>query len=242
MDPAPAAALAERRDRAKRNAALRALALVKPGMVLGLGTGSTAEHFLRLLAARHAEGLDIVGVPTSRRTETFARALGLPLRELGAVARVDLTVDGADEIDPERRLIKGGGGALLGEKIVAAASARMVVIAEAEKQVPVLGAFPLPVEVVGFGWEVTARRIAESAAAFVSEPARLTLRRAGEAPYRTDAGHLILDCAFGPIHDPEGLAHCLDRLPGVVEHGLFLGMAEAVLLGRADGVDVLGTL
>lgn len=237
-----AAALAERRERAKRNAASRALDLVEPGMVLGLGTGSTAEHFLRLLAARIAQGLDVMGVPTSRRTEALARDLGIPLRDLGAVARVDLTVDGADEVDPKRRLIKGGGGALLGEKIVAAASTRMVVIADAEKYVPVLGAFPLPVEVVGFGWEVTARRILESAPDFVAGPARIGVRRAGAAPYRTDAGHLILDCALGLIQDPEGLAHCLDRLPGVVEHGLFLGMAEAVLLGRADGVDVLGTL
>jgi ribose 5-phosphate isomerase A len=226
----------------KRQAAERAVALVQPGMKLGLGSGTTAWHFVDLLGARVAAGLDIVGVPTSERTRTQAAALGIPLATLDEVPQLDLTVDGADEVDPHLRLVKGGGGALLREKIVAAASARMVVIADAAKEVATLGKFPLPIEVVPFGLAATRRHL-ERLAAECRLAGDMKLRRdADGAPFHTDGGHYILDCAFGAIPDPDTLAQRLDTVPGIVEHGLFIGFAAACIFADSAGTRVLGTL
>ncbi len=224
-------------DPAKRAAAMAALELVEAGMRLGLGTGSTAALFVEALGARVRAGLAVTGVPTSSATRAQAEALGIPLATLEAAAPLDLTVDGADEIGPGLALIKGGGGALLQEKIVAAASRRMVVIADASKEVAALGAFPLPVEIVRFGWRVTAARI-EAAAGVAG---RL---RGGEAdPFLTDEGHYILDLPMGRIEDPAALEATLAVLPGVVESGLFTGLAAGAILGDAQGrTRVLGTL
>jgi ribose 5-phosphate isomerase A len=224
----------------KRRAAERALALVQPGMRLGLGSGSTAAQFVALLGARVAAGLDVVGVATSQRTQTQAQALGIRMSTLDEIPILDLTVDGADEIDPGLRLIKGGGGALLREKIVAAASRRMVVIADASKQVATLGAFALPVEIVPFGMAATRRHIEAAAAACgCVGDMRLRSDAAGHA-FVTDEGHRIVDCAFGAIVDPEKLAAHLDAVPGVVEHGLFIGLAASCIIAGAAGVHVLG--
>jgi ribose 5-phosphate isomerase A len=229
-------------DREKQQAAARAVGLVREGMVVGLGTGTTAEMFVRLLADRVGPGLRITGVPTSVRTRSLAESLGIPLCPADSVPAIDLTIDGADEIDGALRLIKGAGGALLYEKIVAEASQAMVVIADASKRVDTLGAAALPVEVVPFGWERNAALIAEAAGRVAPGPG--VVRRRGEPgePYRTDAGHFILDCRLGAIHDPVGLAGFLDGRAGIVEHGLFLGRATAALIGVGDAVEVIGTL
>lgn len=222
----------------KRRAAEVALRHVEGGMRLGLGTGSTAEEFVKLLGARVADGLDVVGVPTSERTAALSRSLGIRLSTLDETPELDLTVDGADEIGPRLALVKGGGGALLREKIVAAASRRMIVIADASKVVATLGAFPLPIEVVPFGLEATRRAIvARSAALGLDGP--VALRRSGDSPYLTDGGHLILDASFRRIPDPEALARALAEIPGVVEHGLFIGLASLAVVARADGIDIL---
>jgi ribose 5-phosphate isomerase A len=225
----------------KRQAAERAVALVRPGMRLGLGTGSTARHFVDLLGAEVRKGLKIVGVPTSEATARQARELGVPLTTLDETPELDLVVDGADEIDGALRLIKGGGGALLREKIVAASSRRMVVIADASKRVAQLGRFPLPIEVVPFGVGATVRRI-ERAAAALGLAGPLTLRRQGGALFVSDGGHHILDCAFGAIADPEALAQALAFIPGIVDYGLFIGMASAAIFAGLAGVEVLGAL
>lgn len=219
-------------DDAKRNAAAAAVALVEDGMHLGIGTGSTATHFVRLLGERVAQGLRVTGVPTSERTAELCREVGVPLSTLDETPALDLAVDGADEFDPALNLIKGAGGALLREKIVAAAALRFVVIADAGKRVDVLGAFPLPVEIIAMACAPLSRRIGAMGA-------KVTLRRTSDgAPYVSDEGHWILDCAFGPmIADPAALAAPLKQLPGVVEHGLFCGMAERVLVGTANGVE-----
>jgi ribose 5-phosphate isomerase A len=226
----------------KRRAAAKALDLVSPGMRLGLGTGSTAAHFVDLLGQRVAAGLKVICVPTSERTRGHAKSLNIPLAEFDDLPTLDLTVDGTDEFDPQLRLIKGGGGALLREKIVAAASRRMVVITDASKEVQTLGKFPLPVEVNQFGLEATRRLIErESLAAGCEGP--LTLRRGADGqPYVTDGGHYILDGAFGVIPAPEDLAARLNAIPGVVEHGLFIGYASAVISAAADGVVIYGSL
>ena len=225
-------------DRQKREAAERALELVKPGMRLGLGSGSTARHFVDLVGQRVAAGLDVRCVATSEATEAQARTLDIPLATLDELIELDLAVDGADEIDPELRLIKGGGGALLREKIVAAASRRMAVIADASKLVSRLGAFPLPVEVVPFGLATTRRHI-EHALAGLGLGGSIRVR--GEAtPFVTDGGHYILDCSLAEILDPERLGANLSLIPGVVEHGLFLGLARTAIIARAGGVEVLG--
>lgn len=222
----------------KRRAAEVALRHVEGGMRLGLGTGSTAEEFVKLLGVRVAGGLDVVGVPTSERTAALAGSLGIRLSTLDETPELDLTVDGADEIGPRLALVKGGGGALLREKIVAAASRRMIVIADAGKVVATLGAFPLPIEVVPFGLEATRRAIvARSAALGLDGP--VALRRAGGDPYLTDGGHFILDASFRRIPDPEALARALAEIPGVVEHGLFIGLASLAVVARADGIDIL---
>ena len=223
-------------DRAKRAAAARALNFVESGMTLGLGTGSTADWMVRLLAERmKAEGLRIIGVPTSTRTAAQASALGIPLTTLDAAGWLDLTIDGADEFDLEMRLVKGGGGALLQEKIVAGASDRMVVITDPSKEVATLGHFPLPVEVVRFGAGTTARLVARTLEAHGLEGRRIEMRRAGGSPYVTDEGHYILDLHLGAIPDPERLNADLNVIPGVVETGLFCGLASCVVVGLEDG-------
>jgi ribose 5-phosphate isomerase A len=223
----------------KRAAAARAIEFVRPGMRLGLGTGSTAKHFVELVGERVRAGLDIVAVPTSTVTEVDARRYGIPLTTLDETPELDLTVDGADEIAPDLSLIKGGGGALLREKIVAAASARMIVIADESKWAPALGRFPLPIEVAPFG--VTATRHAlEKAVASVRPGAPLTLRqgRDGHA-FVTDGGHWLIDAALGRIGDPEALAQALSAIPGVMEHGLFIDLAHMVILAGPDGTRIV---
>ena len=211
---------------------------VRPNMRLGLGTGSTAALFVAELGRAVAQGLKVVGVPTSEATRRQAESLSIPLTTLEDCPELDLTIDGADEIDGALRLIKGGGGALLREKIVAASSARMLVIADSAKKVATLGAFPLPVEVVPFGLGSTQRRLERSAAAQGLEGA-ITLRRRDGQIFVTDGGHYILDCAFGAILDPERLAAALGALPGVVDHGLFLGLASLALVAGPGGVETL---
>lgn len=224
--------------RLKEDAARAALAHVEGGMRLGLGSGSTSEAFVRVLAERVREGLEIVGVPTSERTARLCRETGVPLTTLDDAPELDLAIDGTDEVDPALRLIKGGGGALLREKIVAAASARMIVIADASKEVETLGAFPLPIEVNGFGLVATYLAI-ERAAGLLGLSGGLTLRKTGEEPFFTDGGHLIIDASFGRIPDPEALSAALYAVPGVVEHGLFLGLATSVVLASETGIRVL---
>jgi ribose 5-phosphate isomerase A len=226
-------------DAQKRAAAARALDFVRPGMRLGLGTGSTAKHFVELLAERVRAGLDVIAVPTSDATRSDAERLGVPLSSLDETPQLDLTVDGADEIAPDLSLIKGGGGALLREKIVAAASTRMVVIADESKWVPTLGRFPLPVEVIPFGLAATRRAVeAASAAAGCAGPALLRRGRDGHA-FVTDGGHWILDAALERITDPQSLADRLDGIAGVVEHGLFIGLAHTAVVAGASGLRVV---
>lgn len=218
-------------EKAKRAAARRALDWIEDGMIVGLGTGSTAKLFVDLLAE---SGRKITGVPTSSRTRAQAEALGIPLTTLAAARELDITVDGADEFDTDLNLIKGGGGALLQEKIVATASARMIVISDPSKQVAALGRFPLPVEVVRFGWEATARQIADVLAPAEVAARKISRREAGGKPYVTDEGHFILDLALGRIDDPEVLGISLNLVPGVVDTGLFCGIASVVIVGRPD--------
>src|SRR5499427_8470567 len=224
-------------DAQKRAAAAGALEFVRPGMRLGLGSGSTAKHFVELLAERVRAGLDVIAVPTSEGTRSDAERLGVPLTSLDEMPQLDLTVDGADEIAHDLSLIKGGGGALLREKIVASASARMIVIADESKWVSALGRFPLPVEVVPFGLGAT-RRAVEAAAAGCAGPALLRRAKDGHA-FVTDSGHWILDAAFERIADPKSLAERLDGITGVVEHGLFIGLAHAAVVAGSSGVRVV---
>jgi ribose 5-phosphate isomerase A len=222
-------------DELKREAALAAMVFVKNGMRLGLGTGSTAKHFVNLVGDAVADGLGVLCVPTSEATRAQAASLGIPLTTLDETPELDLTVDGADEFDPQLRLIKGGGGALLREKIVAAASASMVVITDASKEVARLGKFPLPVEVNIFGLGATRALLTKKCAGLgCSGP--VTLRHKNSAPFVTDGGHYILDCAFGVIPDPDRLAAALNAIPGVVEHGLFIGLAKTIILADATGI------
>jgi ribose 5-phosphate isomerase A len=223
----------------KLMAAERALAFVEHKMRLGLGSGSTAAMFVDLLGRQVKQGLEVVCVPTSEATRMQASALGIPLATLDEVPFLDLTVDGADELDGELRLIKGGGGALLREKIVATASDRMIVIADASKQVEMLGAFPLPVEVVRFGLTAT-RNMIEMLAADTGCRGEITLRLGSDRqPFVTDGGNYIFDCAFGRIQDPESLDEALKFIPGVVENGLFLSIADAAVIAGPDGVVIL---
>jgi ribose 5-phosphate isomerase A len=223
----------------KRAAAAAALAFVRPGMRLGLGTGTTARYFVELLADRVRAGLDVTAVPTSEATRKQAESLGIALTTLDEILELDLTVDGADEIAPDLTLIKGGGGALLREKIVAAASAKMVVIADDSKWVETLGRFPLPIEVIPFGATVTQRAI-ERAAAAAGCPGPAPLRRAqnGHA-FVTDGGHWLVDAQLRRIGDPPALAAQLSAIPGVVEHGLFIGLAWTAIIGGPAGVRVV---
>jgi ribose 5-phosphate isomerase A len=224
----------------KRAAAERAVSLVRDGMKLGLGTGSTAAEFVSALALKVRAGLGVIGVPTSERTRDQAEREGVRLATLDEAPELDLTVDGADELDGELRLIKGGGGALLREKIVAAASRRMIVIADGSKRVETLGRFPLPIEVVPFG--LAATRIAvERGLRQAGAEGKLRLRTAANGqPFVTDGGHYILDAALGRIEAPERVAAALAAIPGVVEHGLFIGLASGAILATEAGLVELG--
>lgn len=226
-------------DTLKRAAAMRAVDLVQSGMKLGLGTGSTAEAFLEILADRVRGGLKIIGTPTSKRTEDEARALGIPLDDLDKLAPLDLTVDGADEADSDFNLIKGGGGALLHEKIVAASSKLMAIIADESKLVARLGKFPLPVEVIAFGHATTARRIAAATQVLGYKNLVPNLRMKDGAIFRTDSSNVIYDCPFGAITDAPALAAALSAVTGVVEHGLFVGLATTLVLAGPKGVKLL---
>jgi ribose 5-phosphate isomerase A len=223
----------------KRQAAARALEFVRPGMRLGLGTGSTAKLFVELLGERVRAGLDVIGVPTSEATRSDALRVGVPLTTLEETPHLDVTIDGADEIGPGLALIKGGGGALLREKIVAAASDRMIVIADESKLVALLGAFPLPIEIVRFGQGATALAVSKALKA-LALPDRLALRRTKDGHvFVTDEGHLILDAALGKIPNPQALAARLAEIPGIVEHGLFLGLAKTAIIAGASGIRVI---
>ena len=219
----------------KSLAAARALSYVKPGMVVGLGSGSTARLFVDQLGQRVREGLKIVGVATSEGTAAQAKALAIPVFSLDDYPKLDIDVDGADEFDPELNLIKGGGGALLREKIVAAAAKEMIVIADASKRVAQLGAFPLPVEVNPFGLKTTWRRVEEALAA-EGLAGTCVLRSRNGKTFVTDGGHYILDCSVKTIERPQRLAEALDRVVGVVDHGLFIGMAARAIIAGPEGV------
>jgi ribose 5-phosphate isomerase A len=223
----------------KREAAAAALEEARPGMRLGLGTGSTARHFVDLLGQRVRDGFTCICVPTSEVTAAQARDLGIPLSTLEETPELDLTVDGADEVGPGLSLIKGAGGALLREKIVAAASRRMVVIADASKRVDVLGRFPLSIEVNRFGLAATTRMVELVARVHGAEGA-VKLRPSGSGtPFVTDGGHLILDALFGRISKPEALSADLHNVPGVVEHGLFLGLCARAYVAGPHGIETI---
>jgi len=223
----------------KRAAAARAVEFVRPGMRLGLGTGSTAKHFVDLLGERIRGGLDVVAVPTSEATRAQAERLGIALTTLDDTPELDLTIDGADEIAPDLTLIKGGGGALLREKIVAAASARMLVIADQSKWVQNLGRFPLPIEIAPFGASAT-RRAVEVATAAAGCPGAAPIRKAANGhAFVTDGGHWLLDAQLQRIPDPQALAARLAAVPGVMEHGLFIGLAWAAIVAGPDGVRLI---
>ena len=227
-------------DTAKRMAAERAAQFVRNGMRLGLGSGSTTAHFIECIGDRVVAGMKLACVPTSEATRNHAEALGIPVSTLDETPELDLTVDGADEFDQELRLIKGGGGALLREKIVATASKRMIVIADSSKRVDRLGRFPLPVEIVPFGAEATRRAIAKVLHQ-EGQTAAIRLRTAADGlAFVTDGGHYIFDCSVGAIADPERLGRALRDIPGVVEHGLFLGLAHAVIVAGESGVEIIG--
>jgi ribose 5-phosphate isomerase A len=225
-------------DEMKRKAARAALDQVESGMRLGLGSGTTSEAFIDLLGERVRQGLDVVGVPTSEKIGAKAKALGIRLTTLDETPELDLCIDGADEIGPGLTLIKGGGGALLREKIVAMAGRAMLVIADERKLVDHLGAFPLPVEVVPFGLGAT-RRAMQKLAERLGLAGEMTLRGDGGHVFVTDGGHHILDCHFQRFDDPGALAAGLNAIPGVVEHGLFIGIARAAWIAGAGGVRCL---
>ncbi|SFC48581.1 ribose-5-phosphate isomerase RpiA [Tropicimonas isoalkanivorans] len=223
-------------DRAKYIAARRSCDFVESGMRVGLGTGSTAAWMVRRLGERiRDEGLEIVGVPTSTRTADLARQLGIPVSTLDEVKWLDITIDGADEFDETLNLIKGGGGALLQEKIVATASDRMVVIADVEKEVRTLGAFPLPVETIPFGWQTTKALIEETLVNMDVLNRETTLRMNDDVPYVTDEGNYIIDLHLKRIGNARQVALVLNQIPGVVENGLFIDICDAVVIGRSDG-------
>jgi ribose 5-phosphate isomerase A len=223
-------------DTAKMVAAKRSVAMVEDGMKLGLGTGSTAAFMLRALADRvQAEGLRVTGVATSQRTEELARNLGITVVGLDEARWLDMTIDGADEFDRDFNLIKGGGAALLREKIVASASDRMVVITDSSKEVSTLGTFPLPVEIIPFGWQATRTMVEDLLVAFDVLGHDCVLRRDGDRPVLTDNGNHILDLHLNRIADPTLLALRLNQIPGVVENGLFIGICDTVVIGHGDG-------
>jgi ribose 5-phosphate isomerase A len=213
-------------EQEKEAAARASLRFVRDGDIVGLGTGSTAAYAVRFLGERVRAGLKVRGIPTSVHTKELAAGLGIPLTSLDEFSQIDITIDGADEIDSQLRLIKGGGGALLREKIVASASRQLVIVGDSSKLVPVLGKFPLPVEVIPFAQALVAKKIAALGASMKVR------QRADGNVFVTDEGHHILDCSFGKIPDPPGLARELESIPGVVEHGLFIGMADLALIGK----------
>jgi ribose 5-phosphate isomerase A len=221
----------EKKDRDKEAAARASLRYIQDGQTVGLGTGSTAAFFIQLLGERVKQGLRIRGIASSVRSSELAASQGIPLTTFDECQHIDVTVDGADEVDSQLRLIKGGGGALLREKIVASAADQFIVVVDAGKRVPVLGKFPLPVEVIKFSEALIAKKISELGAVPI-------LRRGADGqPYLTDENNYILDCHFGQIPDAAALAQQLSTMPGVVEHGLFIGMASVVIV--ADGTEVL---
>lgn len=217
-------------DQEKEAAARASLRFIRDGLVVGLGSGSTATHFIQLLGEEVKKGLRIKGIPTSVRSRELALSLGIPLTTFDECQEIAVTVDGADEFDPQLRLIKGGGGAALREKIVASATRQLVIVADGSKQVNKLGKFPLPVEVIRFAQALVKKRIAGLGA-------RVEMRTLPDgSPYITDENNHILDCHFGEIHDPDGLARTLSDMPGVVEHGLFIGLASVVLVAHGGEV------
>src|SRR5579872_3704709 len=217
-------------EQQKEAAAKESMRFVRDGQIVGLGTGSTATLAVNMLGERVKAGLKIKGIPTSARTAELAKELGIPLVTLDEYQQIDVTIDGADEVNPQLQLIKGGGGALLHEKIIASATKQMVVVGDASKQVSILGRFPLPVEVVSFAQTLVAKKISTLGAA-------VKLRQnADGSPYKTDEGHHILDCVFGQIPDPSALANVLDSMPGVMEHGLFINLASVALIATDSGV------
>ncbi|MGA8647444.1 MAG: ribose-5-phosphate isomerase RpiA [Candidatus Sulfotelmatobacter sp.] len=217
-------------DQEKEAAARASLRFVEDGQVVGLGTGSTAAYFIQLLGEQVKNGLKIRGIPSSERSREQAAGLGIPLTTLDECQEIDVTVDGADEVDPQLRLIKGGGGALLREKIVASATKNYVIIADETKRVPVLGRFPVPVEVIKFAQAVVKKKIEALGAA-------VELRQGTDGkPYLTDENNHILDCRFGQIPDADGLARRLNDMPGIVEHGLFIGLASIVLVANGSEI------
>jgi len=219
-------------DEEKHAAGVAAAQFVRDGDVVGLGTGSTAIHAVQYLGDRVKAGMKIRGIPTSSGTRELAISLGIPLTTFEEVQQIDVTIDGADEFDPNLQLLKGGGGALLREKIVASASRQVIIITDSSKQVPMLGKFPLPIEVIGFAEALVAKRI-------MALGATVKVRERNGAPFVTDEGHHILDCCFGQIPDPPALARKLSDMPGIVEHGLFIDMATVVLIAGAEGVKEL---
>lgn len=218
-------------DAEKEVAARASLKYVRDGQVVGLGTGSTAKIAIRLLGEMVQGGLKIRGIPTSIASREMAMQLGIPLTTFDEVQQIDVTIDGADEFDPSLNLIKGGGGAMLREKIVASATKQQVIVTDSSKQVEVLGKFPLPVEVIGFAEALVAKEISDLGARVVQR------EDSTGKPYLTDEGHHILDCHFDKIADPPALARLLSDMPGIVEHGLFIGMTSVVLMAKAGKVE-----
>jgi ribose 5-phosphate isomerase A len=220
-------------EKEKKLAALRSMEFIEDGMTVGLGSGSTARYFVKELGRKIREGMNIRGVPTSGKTSALAREEGIPLIGFSEIRRLDVTVDGADEVDPNLNLIKGGGGALLREKIVASATQQLIVVCDSRKPVEILGTFPLPVEVVSFGWQLVADRIGALGC-------QVEMRKESPGkPFLTAENNYILDCHFWKIPDPEALAIKLERMTGVVEHGLFVGLADLVIVGKGNGTEIL---
>ena len=223
-------------DKAKRAAAAKAIeGFLQDGMTIGLGSGTTSRFFVRILGERVKGGLRVIGVPSSKSTAELAQEVGVPLADLNDLEQLDLTIDGADEIDAQGRMIKGGGANLLWEKIVASASRKMVAIVDESKKVQKLGRFPLPIEVIPFAWRSTERHVQNLFKKAGYSDVRIDVRGGTEKPLITDSGHYLLDCHLQAIADPESLALDLNQIPGVVEHGLFLRIATNAAVGRADG-------
>jgi ribose 5-phosphate isomerase A len=222
-------------DRAKRVAGTQAIATyLRNGMKIGLGSGSTSHWFVRILGNHVKKGLNVIGVPTSSATRDVALEVGVPLADLNDVGQLDLAIDSADEIDSDGRMIKGGGACLLWEKIVACASDKMVAVVDDSKVVTKLGKFPLPVEVIPFGWRMTEQHLRKLFSKFGWSDVQIKLRGGLKSPVRTDSGNYLLDCKLHEIADPNGLDVGFNQIPGVVENGLFIGIAKEMVIGHAD--------